>query len=95
MMEVVNNFGVLIGIIINLGGAIVIVAGFYYKTRAEFEAIKLEIEEIKKDRTEKWAKYNSEQHEQDDCYKNLLDEIRNMGGDIKQIKTNIEWLKKK
>ena len=98
MIEMVNNMNSftsfvmsVISIIVSLGFLI----GFYYRTRAGFEQIKFEIEEIQKDREAKWRAYAKNQDFTNNCYKELLVEIKILSGDIREVKTDLKWLKDK
>jgi len=80
--------------VVNIIGFVVVVSAFYWKVRIDLKELDIKIAEITCDRKEKWAKYGEERDKQEAYMHELLTAISEMRGDIKSIKTNIDWLKK-
>jgi len=82
------------GTMISICGFIVVATAFYWKMRIDLKAIDIKIVEIQCDRKERWSNYEKKQEKQDACLLAIMEGIKNMSGDIRAIKTDINWLKK-
>jgi hypothetical protein len=91
MWELINKFSILV----NFVGVIFVVSAFYWKTKAEFNRINMEIDEMKQDRKERWNAYETRCSKQELRNDEIMDKLNNMGGDIKEIKNDLAWIKKK
>jgi len=69
--------------------------GFYYKMRVEMKELIVRIQTIEIDRKEKWETYSRKQEKQDECLSEIMKALSEVAGDVKTIKTDIDWLKKK
>jgi len=71
------------------------VLGFYYKIRIGMKELDVKIAAIQADRKERWDAYEKKQYKQDECLENIMQGINLVSGDVKAIKTDIDWLKLK
>lgn len=89
--EIIEKFNTLITLLT----FILIASGVYWKTKAEINIIKMEIEDIKKDRQIKWMQNEREQIKQYNLLENLTKSFAEISVNVQDIRTNVEWLKKK
>lgn len=82
------------------------ITGLYWKMKIDLLSLKkdidkdnkeldLKIAEIQCDRKERWAKYEEKQDKQDAYQTDILRGVNELKVDVKSIKTDIDWLKKK
>ena len=76
-------------------GFIVTIVGLYWKIRVDITELDLKIAEIQCDRKEKWAKHDEAQDKTESYNSEILNSIGAIKGDIKEIKNDLSWLKKK
>jgi hypothetical protein len=88
-----------------LGTYLLSVAGLYWKIRLDVASLQIQISNIEKDRLEKWKNhedvqcekwkaYDEAKDKQDACLDEIMRGINSLKGDVKEISTNIDWLKK-
>jgi predicted nucleic acid-binding Zn-ribbon protein len=77
-------------------------AGIYWKVKIDLKSLDLKIAEIQCDRDERWKRHDEDRDKQDAYLDDIMRTVNglrsDMGelkGDIKSIRTNIEWLKNK
>jgi hypothetical protein len=80
---------------VSLGGFVIITTGLYWKVRIDLKTLDLKIAEIQCDRKEKWSKYQESQDKKDACLDEIMKGVSELRGDVKSIKTHIEYLRKK
>jgi hypothetical protein len=81
--------------LIAIGVYIITASALYWKMRIDLSALNLEIAEIKCDRKEKWSKHDERQDKSDAYMDTILKSLNDLRVDIKELKTNLEWIKKK
>jgi len=65
------------------------------KPACRYADTKEDIDEMKEDRTARWAKHDTRDINTENYLKTIVSGFGEMKADIKEIKTNIDWLKKK
>ena len=84
------GYGAVVQILILLGSLM----AFYWKMKIDIAKLYTRIVEIEKDREKKWSAYHESSEKNEACMDELLRALSEIKGDIKEIKTNIDWLKK-
>jgi len=79
---------------LTIGVYILSISALYWKMRIDLSGINLKIAEIECDRKEKWAKHDEKQDKSDAYMDTILKSLNELRVDIKEVKTNLEWLKK-
>ncbi len=80
--------------VISICGFTLVATAFYWKMRIDLKEIDVKIAEIQCDRKERWNNYEKKQDKQDSFLNEIMQGIKDLGGDLKAIKTDINWLKK-
>lgn len=104
-MEILTSLNQFFGIIsffITLIIFFTTIIGFYWKLKLDIKSLRAKDKEfltmfdnIKLDRKERWRSYAEDKKKFFSIYDNLNQCLSNVSGDIKEIKTNLEWLKNK
>jgi hypothetical protein len=88
--------------VITIATLVIGLAGLYWKVKIDLKAIDLKIAEIQCDRVERWKRHDEDRDKQDAYLDDIMQTINGlradmgeMKGDVKSIRTNIEWLKNK
>lgn len=94
----ITDFFLQYDMIIKLTGYVLVLSGvywnLYWKMKIGFKELDLKIEEIKCDRKDKWEKYGEDRNKSEACLSEIMKAVGEVRGDVRSIKTNIEWLKK-
>lgn len=96
MIELFNKLSALINLVI----FILVAVGVYWRLKIEITELQInqknmQIDQnnMQKDREKKWEDYDEDKKKFFTIYDNLNQCLSNVSGDIKEIKTNILWLK--
>ena len=90
-----ENLSFSVGTIINVGTFILAGSALYWRLKIEMTKLELEIAGIKDSRKEDWQKHDEEQEKHEAISSAILSGIGEIKGDMKQVKTDISWLKQK
>ncbi len=101
-----ENLSFTLGTLINLGGFLLATSALYWrikvamtasevKNRLEIKRIDAEIANMVEERKEAWATHNRKQEKNDSMHADILKGVVEMGGDMKAMKKDIEWLREK
>ena len=88
--------------VIMIGGFLIVTVGFYWKIRVDINGqniklkqIDVEIEDIKTKREAAWEKHTERDEKSEEMHAEILRIVAKTNGDIRQVKTDISWLKER
>lgn len=89
MLDFLNRFSS----IINLAILLITAVGVYWRLKIDITELQINQNNMQKDREKKWKDYDEDKRKFFTIYDNLNQCLSDVSGDIKEIKTNIAWLK--
>ena len=90
-----DNLSFSMGTLINIGGFILAASALYWKLKIEMAKLTIEMTRMKEECEAKWEKHDESSNKDEAMSAAILSGIGDIKGDVRQLKTDVSWLKKK